>query len=242
MHNTARLVFEWTRYLREQHVGVVDFHEIPPYLEGSNSARVANLVGQFPELKGFLEGMRNGFRIPPEVAKRLPDIICWDLIGCYMYSEGIFYRSEVEISFLGTFLETFSGGRGTVLDIGCGTGHRLNFLSSRGIVSGQCIGIDFDKSLLAKAKAQAKREKAKVEYVAGDCRSLPLPSESIDYAYAFFLLSWVDNWKKVILEACRVLKRGGVVYISNCCIECRNPIEKGSVAQYLQELHFLDYN
>lgn len=233
-----KVLLDWIEYLEAQHIGVISFSEIPPYLEGNDVTAVVNLIKRFPELKGFLDGMRNGFRIPPEVAKILPDSACWNLIGRWMYSEGIFYKQNIELSFLDTFLNTCPNRKGTVLDIGCGTGHRLNFLSSRGIISGQCIGIDFDESLLAKARMRAEREKAKVQYVVGDCRALPLPSDSVDYTYAFFLLSWIDDWRKVIQEASRVLKTGGVVYIANCSIECRSPIPKGYVAQYLKELHF----
>ena len=94
-----------------------------------------------------------------------------------------------------------------ILDIGCGGGLLTNFLASRGY---QVTGIDLSASSLEIARQNAIGFKA--EYLMAQAEFLPFPNESFDVVSAMDLLEHVENPKRVIEEASRVLKPGGLFF------------------------------
>lgn len=57
----------------------------------------------------------------------------------------------------------------TVLDLTCGTGSQVFFLTKRNY---KCIGVDFSPALLAIARKRAGNEKLDIQFIAGDMRTL----------------------------------------------------------------------
>jgi 2-polyprenyl-6-hydroxyphenyl methylase/3-demethylubiquinone-9 3-methyltransferase len=94
-----------------------------------------------------------------------------------------------------------------VLDIGCGAGFLTNRLAVRGW---HVAGLDASESSLAVAAARDATRS--VRYELGDARSLPFRDESFDVACAMDFLEHVDEPGRVIAEAARVLRPGGLFF------------------------------
>jgi SAM-dependent methyltransferase len=61
----------------------------------------------------------------------------------------------------------------SVLDLTCGTGSQVFFLTKRGY---QVVGSDFSPALLKIARDKAKKEKLKIQFIDGDMRSIRVGS------------------------------------------------------------------
>lgn len=103
----------------------------------------------------------------------------------------------------------------TVLDMGCGTGVAARAIARRRGFSGRITGIDLSASLAATAQRLSAEEGIgdRVEFRAGDTRTLDLAAGSFDAVVAHTLVSHVDNPSAVIGEAARVVRPGGMVGI-----------------------------
>ncbi|HPE84772.1 MAG TPA: bifunctional 2-polyprenyl-6-hydroxyphenol methylase/3-demethylubiquinol 3-O-methyltransferase UbiG [Chlamydiales bacterium] len=94
-----------------------------------------------------------------------------------------------------------------VLDIGCGAGLLSNFLS---LVGHQVTGIDLSFTSLRYAK---ERDVSKsVRYLQANANKLPFENACFDVVCAMDLLEHVDTPARVISEAARVLKPGGMFF------------------------------
>ncbi len=106
-----------------------------------------------------------------------------------------------------TILKEFGASPKKILDIGCGAGFLSNYLSGLGH---EVFGIDLsEESLKIARKYDATK---KVNYQFGDAYKLPFPDKSFDVVCAMDFLEHVEEPHKVILEASRVLKPGGLFY------------------------------
>jgi 2-polyprenyl-6-hydroxyphenyl methylase / 3-demethylubiquinone-9 3-methyltransferase len=95
----------------------------------------------------------------------------------------------------------------SVLDIGCGGGLLTSYLNMQGH---KVTGIDLSQGSLDFAKKQDLA--SKINYVYASADSLPFEDSSFDVVCAMDLLEHVDDYKKVISEASRVLKPGGLMF------------------------------
>ncbi len=103
----------------------------------------------------------------------------------------------------------------SVLDMGCGTGVASRALLRRPGFTGKVTGIDLSSYLAQVAERLAAGEgfAGRVEFRAGDTRSLDLPPGGFDAVIAHTLVSHVDDPLAVIKEAARVVKPGGLIGI-----------------------------
>ena len=60
---------------------------------------------------------------------------------------------------------------GSVLELGCGTGHKLIPIGSHGQT---CVGLDLSSAMLAEAGRKARERRVEVEWVQGDMRDFDL--------------------------------------------------------------------
>jgi ubiquinone/menaquinone biosynthesis C-methylase UbiE len=100
-----------------------------------------------------------------------------------------------------------------VLDLGCGrgSGSVLNALFG----AKRVLGVDIDKDLVCFASSYTSRKGIdQTDYIVADGASLPLKDESIDAIYSCDLIEHLATPKKVLQEAKRVLKSGGVFLIT----------------------------
>jgi 2-polyprenyl-6-hydroxyphenyl methylase/3-demethylubiquinone-9 3-methyltransferase len=98
-------------------------------------------------------------------------------------------------------------GSQQVLDIGCGGGFLSNPLALAGH---RVIGIDLSEGSLITAKKRDTTQS--VEYLRADATLLPFPDQSFDVVCAMDLLEHVEQPERVIQEASRVLKKGGLFF------------------------------
>lgn len=97
-----------------------------------------------------------------------------------------------------------------VLDIGCGPGSDLGRLADVVEVEGSVIGVDRDPSMLAEA-GRRMANRPNVSLREGDAHDLPLGSASADRARTDRVLQHVRDPGRVLAEARRVLRPGGVL-------------------------------
>lgn len=102
------------------------------------------------------------------------------------------------------------GGR-RVLDIGCGDGTLVRALAERGA---EAWGIDCAESLLRRATTAPTVAAAR--YLVGLAEALPLPDASFDVAIYCNSLHHVavGDQPRALQEAARVLRRGGLLYVT----------------------------
>jgi SAM-dependent methyltransferase len=95
--------------------------------------------------------------------------------------------------------------RGTLLDVGCGTGaHTVAFVRAGWAVTG--VDISEDQLRLARQRA--------LEVVQGDATALPFQHESFDAVVSMWTHTDIDDFAGALAEMARVLRRGGpFVYV-----------------------------
>jgi SAM-dependent methyltransferase len=108
---------------------------------------------------------------------------------------------------VGRFIQKVRGG--SVLDIGCGPGNLLPAIAGR---AGRTVGLDMSPTSLRHA-ARVVQGLA-VELVRGNALDLPFPDASFDHVVASGSLHHTPDARAGFLEACRVLRPGGLGFLS----------------------------
>lgn len=105
---------------------------------------------------------------------------------------------------------------GTLLDVGCGPGYTTLDLAELVGAEGRVIGVDqsprFVEYLRARAEALGL---SNVEALHGDVADLELPLESVDGAYARWVLCFVTHPDRVIAAVARALRPGGAFAVQD---------------------------
>lgn len=116
--------------------------------------------------------------------------------------------SDTEYALLKSLLRPTPDG--SLLDIGCGTGHftRLFARDTRGAV----VGLDPDGEALAYARTHTALQE---RYVAGRAEELPFPDRSFDCALCVTVLCFVDDPLQSLRELVRVTRQRFVVGLLN---------------------------
>ena len=96
-----------------------------------------------------------------------------------------------------------------VLDVGCGAGHGSNLLSKK---YKKVYGVDISPDAIEYAKNNWASDN--IEFVVGSAMDIPFPDSTFDTISAFEVFEHLSDWRKFLSELRRVLKPGGVVYIS----------------------------
>src|SRR5262245_2374086 len=94
------------------------------------------------------------------------------------------------------------------LDLGCGPGGIVGLLSKRVGAAGRVLGLDADPVFLDYARRSTP---ANAEFAQGDAYRTGLDSGSFDLVHVRFLASTAGAPLKLLREAMRLAKRGGVV-------------------------------
>jgi SAM-dependent methyltransferase len=100
-----------------------------------------------------------------------------------------------------------------VLDVGCGTGYGCALLAAAGGAA-RCRGIDLAEEAVAKATERYGGDE-RLEFVRGDAAALPVEDESIDAITCFETIEHVADPVSVVSEAARVLRKGGLFFVSS---------------------------
>jgi SAM-dependent methyltransferase len=104
-----------------------------------------------------------------------------------------------------------------VADIGCGAGTQCRIWAERGH---HAHGVDVNKALIALARKRAAEAALAIDYEVACATALPWPDLSMDLCLLPDLLQHVADWRACLAEAVRVLKPGGVLYISTSNMLC----------------------
>ena len=116
-----------------------------------------------------------------------------------------------------------------VLEIGVGTGLSLDAYPSHCNV----VGIDLAPEMLERAQDKVNRNGWRhVQLQQGDALNLSFPDDSFDYVMAFHVISVVPDPQRMMLEAQRVCRPGGLLTLVN---HFRSP--NRNLARVQQRLH-----
>lgn len=96
------------------------------------------------------------------------------------------------------------GGR--VLEVGCGTGMGLAYLSEN---AGEAVGCDISEELLSQARSRLPG----LELVNAPASDLPFADASFDLVAMLEMIYYVPDQESVVAEAARVLRPGGTLMV-----------------------------
>lgn len=98
-----------------------------------------------------------------------------------------------------------------VADIGCGAGMQAQLWAERGH---KVFGLDVNAPLIEIARQRAETSGFTIQYDVGSATELPYTDASMDVALLPELLEHVADWQGCLDEAIRILKPGGLLYLS----------------------------
>jgi 2-polyprenyl-6-hydroxyphenyl methylase/3-demethylubiquinone-9 3-methyltransferase len=109
----------------------------------------------------------------------------------------------------GAIRQAFPSGEVKVLDIGCGGGFLSNYLANAGFT---VTGLDASAESLMIAQRYDATGRAR--YVMGDAYHLPYTNGAFQTACAMDFLEHVDEPRRVVAEAARILQPGGLFFFA----------------------------
>ncbi len=101
-----------------------------------------------------------------------------------------------------------------ILDIGCGTGYSLLWLSKQ-VKWVQLFGVDLSPEMLRIARAKLQKEKVKAPLKQASVDKLPFQSDTFDYIVCTSAFHHFPDQIKALQEMKRVLKNGGVLLLAD---------------------------
>jgi len=104
-----------------------------------------------------------------------------------------------------------------VADIGCGPGAQAAVWAQKGHA---VHGVDINEPLIDIARARAAEQQLDIEYLIGSATELPWGDASMDVVLLPELLEHVADWRPCLEEAVRILKPGGLLYLSTSNTLC----------------------
>ena len=99
------------------------------------------------------------------------------------------------------------------LDLGSGTGYFSRVLGQK-FAHSEGLALDIAHGMLAFARPLG----GAAHFIAGDAESLPLQSNCCDLIFSSLALQWCADFDRVLSEAHRVLKPGGVLAFASLCV------------------------
>ena len=114
-----------------------------------------------------------------------------------------------------------------VLEAGCGAGRWLRFMTDRGY---QMVGLEYKGETVD----MVKRTWPDLDVIQGDCEASPFPADSFDGVLSFGVVEhWMEGPEKPLADIFRVLKPGGVAFIS---VPCQNTIRRFKKVLWVDEI------
>ncbi|HET6271947.1 MAG TPA: class I SAM-dependent methyltransferase [Bacteroidota bacterium] len=116
----------------------------------------------------------------------------------------------------------------TVLDLGCGTGYGTHALSVRGAKA--VYGVDSETDAVAYSKRKYAGES--VQFREMDALDITYPNDSFDVVVCIEVLQQLTDPDKSLAQIRRVLKRGGVLFLTAPNKEILSPASEGTSCKY----------
>jgi ubiquinone/menaquinone biosynthesis C-methylase UbiE len=104
-----------------------------------------------------------------------------------------------------------------VADVGCGAGTQARLWAQLGH---RVHGLDINEPLLKLARERAKAEGLEIAFEVGSATALPWADASADVCLLPELLEHVADWQSCLTEAARVVRPGGILYVSTTNVLC----------------------
>lgn len=98
-----------------------------------------------------------------------------------------------------------------VADIGCGAGTQCRIWAQKGH---RVTGLDVNQPLLELAEKRAKDENLQINFELGSATNLPWKDRSKDICLVPELLEHVEDWRSCLDEFARVLRPGGLLFLT----------------------------
>lgn len=98
-----------------------------------------------------------------------------------------------------------------VADIGCGAGTQCILWAERGH---RVHGLDINRKLVELGSRRAAEKELTIDFNVGSATDLPFADESMDVCLAPELLEHVEEWEPCMREFTRILRPGGLLYVS----------------------------
>jgi len=113
--------------------------------------------------------------------------------------------------------EGLRGGPLDVVDIGCGAGTQSRLWAEQGH---RVYGIDVNQPLIELARERSAAARLTIKFDVGSATRLPYETESMDICLMPELLEHVVDWRSCLDEAVRVLRPGGLLFLSTTNVLC----------------------
>lgn len=104
-----------------------------------------------------------------------------------------------------------------VLDVGCGPGTQALIWAASGY---EVSALDINEPLIERACGRARDLGLTIDFRLGSATALPWPDQCIDICLVPELLEHVADWRAVLNDAVRILKPGGLLYLSTTSSLC----------------------
>jgi 2-polyprenyl-3-methyl-5-hydroxy-6-metoxy-1,4-benzoquinol methylase len=105
----------------------------------------------------------------------------------------------------------------SVLNVGCGAGTECQIWAELGH---SVTGIDISEPLVQLARTRASEQGFDIRFDIGSALALPYAANTFDVCLIPQLLEHVQEWQKCLEEGARVLRPGGVLYLSTTNVVC----------------------
>lgn len=108
-----------------------------------------------------------------------------------------------------------------VADIGCGAGTQCFVWS---VLGHRAHGLDVNAPLIELARKRASEAGMTVDFQVGSAVRLPWSDSSMDVCLLLELLEHVDDWRSCVAEGVRILRPGGILFITTT--NCLCPVQE----------------